>query len=66
MKRKALVSLVCVTAMLLALVAAGPFSYASTPDTSEAEVGAAPGGHGMGLIRSEPGSGRKVATDKLF
>ena len=67
MKRKALVSLVCVTAMLLALVAAGPFANASpaAPEGNGGEVDVAPGGHGLGLKLSRPDPEYKLDTSRL-
>ena len=65
--RKTIVSLVCVAAMLLALVVAGPFANAS-PATSEGnggEAGIAPGGHGLGLDLSRPDPKYKLDTSKL-
>ena len=46
MRRKASISMVCVTAMLLALVAAGPLTYAAPSGAPGGEPGVAPGGHG--------------------
>ena len=67
MKRKILVSLICVLAMLLALGVAGPLVSASPPGApggNGGEAGVAPGEYGLGLILSDPDPKYKLDTSK--
>ncbi len=60
--------MVCIAAMLLALVAAGPLVSASPPGATGGnggEAGVAPGEHGLGWLPSEADPKYKLDTGKL-
>jgi len=68
MKKRIIISMVCVLTMLLALVAAGPLVSASPPGApggNGGEAGIAPGEHGLGWLPSDPDPKYKLDTSKF-